>query len=148
MRKPDGVQKYRPVALDGVLAGLSGADPDHVVKRMDKDLSVPNLAGLGVLKDDVQRGLELVVWHDHLELDLGDKVHGVFRSAVHFRVPFLPAEAPDFGHRHALHSALTEGVFYVFQFEMANDGFNLLHGMQSLFKALPRGRAETLRPDS
>jgi hypothetical protein len=45
----------------------------------------------------------------------------------------LAAEAADFGNRHAMDAALGEGVFYVFELEMANDRFNFFHDVGSGF---------------
>ena len=53
----------------------------------------------------------LAVGDDHFDLHLGDEIDGVFGAAVRFVVPFLPAEAADFGDGHAL-DALAWSAFF------------------------------------
>jgi hypothetical protein len=43
-------------------------------------------------------------------------------------MPLLPPKAADLADGHAADTFFGEGVLDVFQLEMANDGFNLLHG--------------------
>src|SRR5262245_46673665 len=118
---------YITGALQRVLAGFAGADADGVGQRRDEDLAVADLAGLGRAHDGVDHPLGVIVIDHDLDLDLGHEVDGVLRAAVHLGVPLLPAEAADLGDGHALDALLAEGVLHVFQLEVADDRFNLLH---------------------
>jgi hypothetical protein len=71
----------------------------------------------------------LFVGQDEFEFDLGEEVHGVFAAAIDFRVTFLPAEAFDFGDRHAFDANFAQGVFDLFKLEGFDDGFNFLHSI-------------------
>jgi hypothetical protein len=42
-------------------------------------------------------------------------------------VTSLPAEAFDFGNRHALNALLREGFLYLIEFKGFDDGFNFFH---------------------
>jgi hypothetical protein len=44
----------------------------------------------------------------------------------------LPAEAADLGYGHALHALGIESVLHFLELEVADDGFNLLHGLSFL----------------
>ena len=70
------------VGLEGLLAGLAGADPVGLVDRQDEHLAVADRAGAGVLEDRVDDRLH-VARRDHaLDLDLRAQVVGQLRAAV------------------------------------------------------------------
>ena len=73
------------------------------------------------------RRLQLGVVDDDFDLHLGHEVDAVFRAAVHLGVALLPAEAADFGDRHARDAFFDEGVLHVLELEVANDGFDFFH---------------------
>src|SRR5436853_392652 len=100
-RPPGRASSVNWSSLDSVLTGFAGADADHFAQRVYEDFAVADLARLGAAHDGVDHFLRIVIAGDDLELDLGDKVDGVFGAAVHFLVPFLATETADFRHRHA-----------------------------------------------
>ena len=57
--------------------------------------------GFFVVQHGVFGALDLVVGQHHFDFDFGQEIHRVFRTAIHFGVPALAAEAFDFAHRHA-----------------------------------------------
>ena len=56
----------RENALDGCLAALSRADPDHVVHRVNKDFSVAGISRMGVGLDDLNDRFRQMIRHDDL----------------------------------------------------------------------------------
>ena len=58
------------------------------------------------LGNQFYRLLYLSVGEDEFNLHLGQKIHGVFASAINLRVTLLAAEALYFRHRHAGHANL------------------------------------------
>jgi len=72
-----------------------------------------------VLVDDgqVDDVVDLRVVHQHLDTDLGDEVHLVFRTAVHLGVPSLASETLGLGQGHALHPEVLQGLLDVVELE-------------------------------
>ena len=64
--------------------------------------------------------------HD-LDFDLGQEVDDVFRPAIEFGVPLLPAEAFGFGHGDALQSDFLKRFLNLVELEWLDDGFDFLH---------------------
>ena len=64
--------------------------------------------------------------HD-LDFHLGQEVDDVFRTAIEFGVPLLPAEALGFGDGDALQSDFLKRLFHLVELEWLDDGFDLLH---------------------
>ena len=112
---------------DGVVTGFSGADADDFLEVGDEDFSVSDLAGTGDLDDRLDRHLDLIVGDNEFDFDFGEKIDGVLGTAVLLLVAFLPAEAADFGDRHSRESGFIEVFLDLFEFEMADDGFDFFH---------------------
>ena len=110
------------------VAGLAGANAHALARSLTKILPSPTWPVRAELRMASITVWALRVGHDHFDLRLGNELDGVFRAAIGFHVPLLPAEAADVGHGHALHALGIQRVFDFFDLEMANDGFNLLHG--------------------
>jgi len=68
---------------------------------------------------------------DDFDLHLWHEIDPVFGAAVHFRVSLLSAKAADFRDCHAANALFHESVFYVLKFEVANDGFDFFHVINS-----------------
>jgi len=69
----------------------------------------------------------LGVCHDEINLELGQKIHGVFAALVDFGLAPLVAAPLDFSQRHAFDSESSQGVFDILQPKRLNDGFYLFH---------------------
>ena len=119
--------QYCCAGLDGLVAGLLGADADGLDHGGDEDLAVADLAGLGGFHDGGDGGIDEGVGDDDFDFDLGQEVHGVFAAAVDLGVAFLPPESFDFADGHSFHADVGEGVFYFFEFEGLDDGFDFFH---------------------
>src|SRR5690242_9505584 len=90
------------LASEGGRAGFTGADAGHGQKVEHEDLAVADATGLGAVANGGHDGVGLAVVHRDLDLELGQEVHGIFRTAVDFGMALLPAIAFDFGHGHAV----------------------------------------------
>ena len=113
--------------LEGFFAYFLGSDADGFVDGGDEEFAVADFAGAGGFDDGGGDAGDEVVGEDDLDFDLWLEIDGVFAAAVDFGVAFLAAETFDFGDGHAVDGELGEGVFYVFEFEGFDDGFDLFH---------------------
>src|SRR5918994_493753 len=98
-RRPPAGRPGPPSALQGVGAHFAGADPRHLLRLGDPDLSVTDLAGPRGLGDRVDDALRLVVLAEDLDLDLGDEIDLVLGAAVDLGVAALASEPLDVGRR-------------------------------------------------
>src|SRR6185312_8788236 len=114
------------VDLESVCIGLTRADANGLLDREDENLSVADLAGLGGSGDRADHLLDLVGRDRDLDLQLGEKVHGVFGAAIDFRVPFLSSVAFDLGNSQSVNADAGEGVTHLFQLERLDDGHDNL----------------------
>src|SRR5438552_3389779 len=114
-------------SLESALVALPGADADRRVHRVDEDLAISDIAGLGRSRQHASDLVYHAVRHHHLDLDLGEKIHRVLATAIELRVALLAAESPHLGHRHPDHSDSGQGFLRVVELEGLDDGFDLLH---------------------
>jgi hypothetical protein len=82
--------------LDCGFAALIVADADGLFDAPDEDLSVADVAGASGAQNCVDGLLPHLVVDRHLDLDLGEKVDGVFAAAVELGVALLPAVSTAF----------------------------------------------------
>src|ERR1019366_536536 len=115
-------------ALEGVLAGLAGADANDLLERRDEALAVTDLAGarrrLNRLDDTVDDG----VVDGRLDLHLGQEIDDVLGAAIELGVALLAAEALDFRHCDALHADRAQGLTHFVELERLDDRGHHLHG--------------------
>src|SRR6185312_11119834 len=90
------------MVLKRVGIGLARADAYGLVDRVDEDLAIADLAGLGGRSDCLDYLVGEIRRHRDLDLDLGQEADGVFGAAIDFGMPFLAAVTFDLGNRHAL----------------------------------------------
>src|ERR1019366_6282399 len=102
-------------ALEGVLAGLAGADANDLLERRDEDLAVTDLAG-------ARRRL------NRLDDHLGQEIDDVLGVAIELGVALLAAEALDFRHCDALHADRAQGLTHFVELERLDDRGYPLHG--------------------
>src|SRR5450432_3757681 len=135
-------------ASKGVLAGLAGADADHLLERRDEDLAVADLARARGGFDRLDDAIDDRIVDGGLDLPFRQEVDDVLGAPIELRVSLLPAEALDFRHRDALHADGAQGFTHFVEFERLDDCGHHLHCPTSLMSdetsttnAPRRGRA-------
>src|SRR6202171_6790480 len=106
---------------------LTLAYANSLVDRIDEDFSVADLAGFGCAGDRSDHLLHLVGGDRDLDLQLRQKVHGVFSAAINFRVPLLSSVAFDLGNGQSVNADAGEGVSHLLQLERLDNGHDDLH---------------------
>src|SRR4051812_21442656 len=71
-----------PRASDRVQPGFPRSDPDGLFDVGDKDLAVPDPAGLRSTADRVDGFFDHVVAENNFDLHLGEEIHHVFSAAI------------------------------------------------------------------
>src|SRR5260370_34008683 len=99
-------------SLQRALSAFVITDADRVIHARNKNLAITNLASACRAHNGLDRLLHHGVREHHLQLDLGQQVHGIFPSAIKFGVPLLSAVAAHFHHRHALDADVMERRFH------------------------------------
>jgi len=95
---------------EGCGIGLSRADANRMVEVDDEDLAVADLAGFGCSGDGFDGLVDLIRGDSDLDLDLGQKAHRVFSTAIDFRMTFLSAISLDFRYRQTMNANGGQGV--------------------------------------
>src|SRR5687768_5257675 len=117
--------------LQRVLAGLAGADANHLFERGDEDLSVADLAGACRGLDRLDHAFDDRVVDGRFDLHLGQEVHHVLGAAVQLGVALLAPEPLDLGHRDALHADRAERFTHFVELERLDDRGHHLHETSS-----------------
>src|SRR6478672_4311232 len=99
-----------------------------MVEVDDEDLAVADLPGFRGGRDGVDGLVDLVGGDSDLDLDLGQEAHGVFSTAIDFRMAFLAAISLDFRHRETVNADGGQGVTDFFQLEWLDNRHNNFHG--------------------
>ncbi len=73
--------------------------------------------------DGVNDSMQVVVADGHFELELGEKIHHVLSAAIQFGMAFLPTKTFDFGDGDAFYADLRNGLTYIVELEVFDDGF-------------------------
>src|ERR1700758_5111344 len=84
--------------------GLAGADANRMVEVDDEDLAVADLSGFRGRGDGIDGLVDLIRGDSDLDLDLGQETHGVFSTAINFRMALLAAISLDFRHRETVNA--------------------------------------------
>ncbi len=93
----------------------------------DEDLAVADAAGMGGLLDRLDGALDHRVFHDDLDLHLGQEIDDVFGAAIELGMALLPAEALGLGDGDALDPDLVKRFLHLVELERLDDRFDLLH---------------------
>src|SRR5438445_3042400 len=125
---------YGPLCLcrdgrrsDGCFAGLAGADPHDLFDRGDEDLAVADLSRSCRFDDRFYRALDQIVGDDHLDLDLGQEIDDVLRTAIELGMTLLAAETLDLRHRETADADLGERLAHLVELERLDDCFDFFH---------------------
>src|SRR5213595_2547281 len=113
--------------LQRVLVALARADAHRRLDRIDEDLAVADVAGLGRAGDHFGDLVHEVVRNDDLDLDLGKEVDRLLAAAVELGVALLPAEAAHLRHGHPDHPDGGERLLDVVQLERLDNRLDLFH---------------------
>jgi hypothetical protein len=120
----------RRCGSDGGFATFTRANAHDLLDRGDEDLAVADLAGARCLDDSLDRAVDEAVGDDQLDLDLGQEIDHVFRTAVELGVALLPAEALDLGDREPGDADLRQRLAHFVQLERLDDRFDFFHGVE------------------
>jgi len=115
------------VGLDGVFAGLAGADADGEFTVHDEDFSITDFTGLAALGDRFDDLRNRLIGDDEFEVSLGQEIDHVFAATVDFGVTLLAAEAFDLADGHAFDADGGEGLTDFVELVGFDDGFNEFH---------------------
>src|SRR2546429_386160 len=124
---------------DRVRPALPGADSDHGLDRDRPDLAVADPAGMRRLDHHADEVVGVLVLAEDLDPDLRHQVDLVLSTAVHLRVPALPAVSACFGDRQAVDAERLQRGLDVVQLERLDDSGDELH-LVSLRQPVPRFR--------
>src|SRR5258706_807450 len=75
--------------LDRVRALFPGADANYFLDVGDENLAIADLAGLGTIRNYLHNFRGFLIGNKYLDLHLVQKIDGVFRATVKFRVSLL-----------------------------------------------------------
>jgi len=112
---------------------LTRSDAHGILDREYEDLAVADLSGLAGLLEREDHLFRLGVGHDDLELQLGEEVDDVFRTAIELGMSLLTPESLDLTHGQSLDAALGESFLGLVEFEWFDDRFDFLNLMISVF---------------
>ena len=101
---------------------VSPVDADGLFQVGDEDLAVADLAGVGRLGDRLHGGVEVGFLDGHFDLDLGQEVDHVLRTAIEFGMALLPPEALHLGDGDALHPDLGQRLADLIELERLDYG--------------------------
>ena len=82
---------------------------------------------MGSLLNRLHRTLDERIFHDHLDLHLGQKVDYVLGPPIEFGVAFLPSEALGLGDGDALDPDFMKSFLHLVELEGLDDRLDLFH---------------------
>src|SRR5215203_1064244 len=97
--------------------GLASTDPDYLIDARDKYFAVADFSRARRFYDRVDGRFEHRLGDHHLDLHFGQEIDYVFGTAIELRVPFLTAEAFDFGDGQAADADFGQRLAYLIEFE-------------------------------
>src|SRR5450755_1389148 len=113
--------------LEGVRAGLTGADAHDLFKLENEDLAVADLAGVGCLLDRLDDAIEHVALDRGFDFDFWKEVDDIFGATVELGMALLTPKTLDLGHGDALHADGGKGLPDLVQLEWLNDCGDQFH---------------------
>src|SRR6266536_476971 len=112
---------------DRRFAGLAGANPHDLLDRCDEDLAVADLSRPRGFYDRFYRAFDEIVGDDHLDLDLGQEIDDVLRTAIELGMALLAAETLNLRHREPADADIGERFAHLVELERLDDGFDFFH---------------------
>ena len=86
---PDFVMEFE---LQRGLVGFAGANANNLFHCRDENLAIANFTSMRGLDNGFNCRIEQIRRDYHLDFNLGQEVHHIFRAAVQLGMPFLSAE--------------------------------------------------------
>src|SRR6185503_268236 len=114
-------------ASDCIQSGFPRSDPDCFLDIGDKDLPVPDPAGLRSTADRLDGFFDHVVAQNNFDLHLGQEIHHVLGAAIELGVPLLAPEALGLEDGDPLQPDFLESFFHLVELERLDDRLELLH---------------------
>jgi len=112
---------------DRRFACLFGANTNGVVYGTDENLSVPDFSRFCGLHNRCHGLFHQTVRKHDFDLNLWQKIDGVFTAALNLGMPLLTAKALHFTHRHSLEPEARQCILHFLELEGFNDGLDLFH---------------------
>src|SRR5579863_4075159 len=110
-----------------IFSALIVADANDLIDVRNKNFPVTDFAGASGCRNCLHNFFDHRISDDQLELDLGNKIDGVFPSAVELGVSLLSSVAASLKHGHALDSNLVQRILHTFQLGDLDDCFDFGH---------------------
>jgi len=110
-----------------IFSALIIADPNDLIDVRKKNLPVTDFSGASARRNCLHNFFDHGVGDDQLQLDLGDKIDGVFPSAVELGVSLLSSMAASLKYGHAFDANLVQRTLYAFQLGDLDDCFDFGH---------------------
>src|SRR5215475_2198837 len=114
-------------ASERVDVGLTRADADRVAEVGHEDLAVADLASFGRRGDRLDHAVDAIRRDRHLDLHLGQEIHGVFGAAIDLGVSLLASVALDFADGQTADAETTERLAHVVKLERLDDRNDQFH---------------------
>src|SRR5262249_39098751 len=121
---------FRERSSNGFPTPLTRANPNDIIQGKNENLPVADLAFRtcpSPLDDGLDGGLNELLVHRDLELDLPDQVHLVLVTAVNLRMPLLPSQPLDVAHREAEYLHLAQRLLDSLKPRWLDNGNDVLH---------------------
>src|SRR5437867_4415349 len=125
---------------DRRFAGLTGADAHDLLDRCNEDLAVADLSRPRGFYDRFYRALDEIVGDDHLDLDLGQEIDDVLRTAIELGMALLAAETLDLRHREPADADIGERLAHLVELERLDDGVDFFHRCSFVSSGAPQRR--------
>src|SRR6266536_2623745 len=125
---------------DRRFAGLAGANPHDLLDRCDEDLAVADLSRPRGFYDRFYRAFDEIVGDDHLDLDLGQEIDDVLRTAIELGMALLAAETLNLRHREPADADIGERFAHLVELERLDDGFDFFHCRSFVSSGAPQRR--------
>ena len=108
-------------------ASFAGSDTHGVFNLGHKNFAVTDFSGFGFFQYCFHRALGAIVRDHNFEFNLRKKIYRIFRAAINFAVPLLPAKSFYLAQSHSFNACGDQGFSDWLGFEWFNYGLDFLH---------------------